>query len=533
MRVLSKLSVCAIVTAVLMMTMTAGASFAQSASFAQALAQAVAKDADVAKFYKARGYKSLWLGRSRAERKRKAALIDAFKAAGAHGLPISRYDPNALKARINAARGSAERGKLEGQLTIQFLQYARDIQTGVLTPSSVDSEIAREIPYRGRLGTLVAFSKSSPSGFMKALPPKSAQYARLLKEKLRLERELGRGGWGTKVPAKSLKPGMSGDAVAILRNRLVAMGFMNAQDAATYVDAMVNAVKQFQLAHGLAADGVAGSGTLREVNKSIEDRLASIVVAMERERWTNRPLGARHVWVNLTDFSAQIIDNGEVTFKTRSVVGADEEDQRSPEFSDVMEFMVINPSWYVPRSITVKEYLPLLQADSNALSHLEMRNNEGEAISREGVDFLQYDQETFPYSLRQPPSPGNALGLVKFMFPNAYNIYLHDTPAKELFGRDVRAFSHGCIRLNDPFDFAYVLLAKQTDDPEEFFKALLDSGEESRVNLKQPVPVHIVYRTAIVSPGGRLNFRRDLYGRDAKIWQALQKEGVALRAVRG
>ena len=135
--------------------------------------------------------------------------------------------------------------------------------------------------------------------------------------------------------------------------------------------------------------------------------------------------------------------------------------------------------------------------------------------------------------MRQPPSAGNALGLVKFMFPNPYNIYLHDTPAKSLFGRNVRAFSHGCIRLNDPFDFAYALLAVQESNPEAFFQAKLNTGAEVRVNLEQPVPVHLVYRTAFTNVTGNLQFRRDVYGRDARIWDALAREGVAVNAVRG
>ncbi len=512
---------------------SASPSFAQSEGFKNALAQTIAKDNDAIKFYKTRGFKPIWMGRSGADRKRRTALMAAFRSASAHGLPAANYNAKAWESNIKAATGAAARGKMEGQLTLAFMRYARDIQTGVLTPSKIDSEIARSIPYRGRLGTLIAFTKSSPAGFLKALPPKSTQYARLMKEKLRLEKMVARGGWGPKVAAKSLKPGQGGDSVVALRNRLVAMGFMKRTNSATYDQEMVKAVKLFQSAHGLSADGVAGPGTLRQVNTSMETRLTSVMVAMERERWINRPLGKRHVWVNLTDFSAQIIDNGKVTFQTRSVVGANEEDRRSPEFSDVMEFMVINPSWYVPRSITTKEYLPLLQKNKNAVSHLEIRDSKGNAVNRANINFNKFDEKTFPYSMRQPPSRGNALGLVKFMFPNKYNIYLHDTPAKKLFGREVRAFSHGCVRLNDPFDFAYALLAKQTSDPVGFFQSRLKTNKEARVNLKSPVPVHIVYRTAFVSPGGRLNFRRDVYGRDGKIWKALQREGVALRAVQG
>jgi murein L,D-transpeptidase YcbB/YkuD len=198
-----------------------------------------------------------------------------------------------------------------------------------------------------------------------------------------------------------------------------------------------------------------------------------------------------------------------------------------------MEFMVINPSWYVPRSIVTKEYLPQLQQNPNAVGHIEITDSRGRRVNRQATDFSQFTARSFPFAMRQPPSQSNALGLVKFMFPNPYNIYLHDTPAKNLFGREVRAYSHGCIRLADPFDFAYTLLAKQTPDPQGFFKSQLDTGKEIQVDLKEPVPVHIIYRTAFSDAKGAIQYRRDIYGRDAKIWDALQSAGVALRGVQG
>jgi len=249
---------------------------------------------------------------------------------------------------------------------------------------------------------------------------------------------------------------------------------------------------------------------------------------MERERWTNMERGRRHVLVNLTDFSATIVDDEVETFRTRSVIGAEMPDRQTPEFSDVMEHMVINPSWYVPRSIVVNEYLPQLKRNRNAASQILITDRSGREISRNAIDFSRYDARSFPFSMRQPPSNSNALGLVKFMFPNRWNIYLHDTPAKSLFGREVRAFSHGCVRLNDPFEFAHALLAAQEDDPEGFFRARLNSGRETRVSLETPVPVHLIYRTAFTDPEGRLEFRRDVYGRDAAIWAALAREGVAI-----
>ncbi len=505
----------------------------QVTAFMQAVAESASRDKDIAAFYKANGYKSIWTGRSGRERQRRSALLKALSNADVHGLPAKSYDVAGLQARMKAAKSAQERGALEVELSRVFLDYARDIQTGVLVPSRIDRAIVRQIPYRDRTSYLVNFAKSSPNGFFKALPPKTNEYNALLKSKLAMERQLSRGGWGAKVPGKSLKPGATGNAVVALRNRLIAMGYLKRTNSQTYDTAMQAAVQQFQLAHGLAADGVAGPGTLTEVNVPVEDRLKSIIVALERERWMNQARGKRHVLVNIPDFTAKIVDNGKITFQTRSVVGARTDDRPTPEFSDVMEFMVINPSWYVPRSIVTKEYLPALKKNPYAVKHIEITDSRGRKVNRGAVNFAQYNERTFPFAMRQPPSRGNALGLVKFMFPNPHNIYLHDTPAKNLFSREVRAYSHGCVRLADPFDFAYALLAKQTGDPQGYFQSVLKTGSETRVDLKAPVPVHLIYRTAFTTPKGNTHYRRDIYGRDGRIWNALSRSGVALRAVRG
>jgi murein L,D-transpeptidase YcbB/YkuD len=333
------------------------------------------------------------------------------------------------------------------------------------------------------------------------------------------------------VPGGKLEPGDSGPRVVALRNRLITMGYMKRSAAQSYDAEMQKAVQVFQSEHGLNTDGVAGPATLEQINIPVEKRLEQVIVAMERERWLGPDRGKRHVLVNITDFHARLVENGKVVFKTRSVVGMNVHDRRTPEFSDEMDHMVINPTWNVPRSIAVKEYLPELQKNPNAVSHLRLIDARGRIVRRDGMDFTQYDARNFPFDMKQPPSRGNALGRVKFMFPNRHNIYLHDTPAKHLFAREVRAYSHGCIRLNDPFDFAYQLLGNQVSDPVAFFKAKLDTGVETRVDLKHPLPVHIIYRTALSSPKGRMEYRRDVYGRDARIFDALSAAGVVLRAV--
>jgi len=509
-----------------------GQARAQVTPFMQAVAESAAPDADIAAFYKANSYQPIWTGKGSKDKNRRAALLKALKNAGDHALPVGSYNIELLRANLRKIKSQRELGKIEVELSRVFLKYARDLQTGILTPRKVDSGIVREVPLRNRTKLLAAFSKSSPAAFLRKLPPSAPEYTRLLKAKLTLEKQLSKGGWGPTVPAKALKPGQSGGAVVALRNRMIAMGYMKRSASQTYDAELQKAIQQFQFFLGLSTDGVAGPGTMTEINRQIEDRLPSVLVAIERERWMNIPRGKRHVWVNLTDFTATIVDNDKVTFRTRSVIGKNVSDRRSPEFSDTMEYMEINPNWNVPNSIARNEYLPRMLANPGAAGHLQLIDNRGRVVSRSSVNWGAYNVRNFPYNLRQPPSSSNALGLVKFMFPNPHNIYLHDTPAKSLFAREKRDFSHGCIRLNDPFDFAYELLRPQSNDPVGLFQGYLKSGELTRIPLEQPIPVHLVYRTAFTSAKGRLNFRRDVYGRDAKIFNALIEAGVVLRAVR-
>ncbi len=505
---------------------------AQVTAFRQAVAESVAMDDELAAFYRARDFASIWTGSDEVAQARRNALLGAFADAPLHGLPAEKFDPNALIARLQSAKTAYEQGAMEVELSELFLTYARDVQKGILNPNRVLDAIKREVPVHDRIEILNGFLTADPVQYLRSLAPQSAEYARLMRSKMRLEHQIARGGWGATVPEATLRPGDTGAAVVALRNRLIAMGFMERSVTATYDATLQAAVQKFQEYNGLTADGVAGGSTIVELNRPIEDRLQSVIVAMERERWLNIPRGDRHIWVNLTDFTAKIIDNDIVTFETRSVIGANSDDRQSPEFSDLMEFMVINPSWYVPRSIIVNEYLPRLQADAGAVGHLQVVASNGQVVNRAN-GFSQYSASSFPFSMRQPPGPSNALGSVKFMFPNRYNIYLHDTPAQNLFAREVRAFSHGCIRLDDPHDFAYALLAKQTSDPVDYFQSRLRTGTETRVDLETPVPVHLDYRTAFTNVDGSLQYRRDIYGRDAVIWDALVREGVAAGGVQG
>jgi murein L,D-transpeptidase YcbB/YkuD len=513
-------------------TLSPGAVFGQAVAFKQSVAQASARDGDIAAFYKSIAYEPIWTGRDRKSASRRKEFLAAIDNAEAHGLPADRYRPNEVISNLRRVRSERELGELEVEMSRLFLEYARDIQTGVLVPRRVDEHIVRRVPLRDRQSILATFAQSSPRAYIRALPPQSDEYRLLMKEKLRLKNVIRKGGWGPEVVAKRIELGDTGNAVVALRNRLIRMGFLKRTSTKTFDDKILAALKDFQVNHGLNADGVAGPGTLGELNRGPETRLAQVVVAMERERWMNFPdgRGKRHVYVNLPDFHARLYDDGKVTFKTRTVVGSTLLEKRTPEFSDMMEYMEINPDWTVPRSIIGRDYLPKLQQDPFSVPYLRMLDDTGREVPREFIDFTQFTEETFPFMARQDPGRGNALGVVKFMFPNAHAIYLHDTPERHLFARESRTYSAGCIRLYEPYDFAYLLLGRQMSDPKSYFDRIVRSGEQTVVNLKERIPVHLDYRTAFTLPKGPVQFRRDIYGRDARVFRALTNAGVVLRA---
>jgi L,D-transpeptidase YcbB len=502
---------------------------AQTTAFTQSLATAAATEDAVAEWYRKTSYQTLWTGQD--DTARRLAFLTAIATAHDHALPVQRYDAAALIAAFRLAETEGDRGRVEVAMTKAYLAWAHDLTSGVLEPAKIDAGIVRDIVREDPQVLLARIAAGDPEAVLAGLMPKSAVYVQLMKAKIQLERQIGSGGWGEVLDVAVMEPGAAGTDVVALRDRLVRMGYLAASASQTFDRVMQKAVQEFQLNHGLTPDGTASESTLAEINVGPEERLKSVIVAMERERWLDFDRSVRHIWVNQPEFTAKIIDHGKTVFQTRVVIGKNVPDQRSPEFSDQMEHMVINPSWGVPRSIIVKEYLPLLQQNPNAVGHLQVVDGRGRVVPRGSVNFAAYSARNFPYALRQPPSDGNALGLVKFMFPNQYNIYLHDTPSKPLFEKEVRAFSHGCIRVADPFDLAYALLSLQSTTPEADFKAVLDTGRETTVELETPVPVHLVYFTAYPTAKGKISYARDIYGRDAALYQALVEAGVALGGV--
>lgn len=295
-------------------------------------------------------------------------------------------------------------------------------------------------------------------------------------------------------------------------------------ESETFDDALKQATIVFQKRHGLDPDGVVGRATRAALNVSVESRIAQIMLNMERWRWMPDDLGERHVLVNIPAFSLQGIENGRIRTEMRVVVG--KEYRRTPVFSDRISYLELNPFWYVPPKIAANDVLPKILADptyvtSAGFSVLDGWGANAQTLDPAAIEWSVLGPGKFPYKLRQNPGPQNALGRVKFMFPNKHDVYLHDSPARELFGRTLRTFSSGCIRVERPLDLAAFIL----DDQAGWRRADIEqaiTGKDTRiVRLDTPVPVHLTYFTAWSSEDGTVNFRQDIYGRDSALAKAL------------
>jgi murein L,D-transpeptidase YcbB/YkuD len=311
-----------------------------------------------------------------------------------------------------------------------------------------------------------------------------------------------KGGWPiVQIKEKSLKPGASSPSILDIKRRLQISGEYNGQDTTALYDASLElAVKQFQEQHGYTPDGVIAASTIKEMNQTVEQRIQQLLINLDRMRWMpNKPSG-NLILVNIPEYVMHVMDGDKKVFDMNVVVG--KEGNNTVMFTDDLNQIVFSPYWNVPPSIVREEILPAINKNPNYIASHNME------IVSEGGDLPV---------VRQLPGEGNALGKVKFLFPNTFNIYFHDTPAKSLFSRDKRAFSHGCIRIEEPEKMSNYLLRNNSEWTPEKINAAMNSGEETFVKLKDPIPVFITYYTAWVDEQGRLHFREDIYGHDAKI----------------
>lgn len=496
--------------------------------------QPIRARAAVSHFYERRIFKAAW---SRDGQPILAAdgLIAAIKAAEHEGLQPDEYHRATLERGLSQLHtaGTPDRADVEALATLDllltdaFLVLGTHLRDGRANPEPL--YLDRHVPPRGRelIDALEsALATNAVGRTLNELLPPQPGYTEL-KEALAHYRELvGRGGWAPVPRGRTLRLGDEDARVRALRHRLAITGDANAaeSDQGTLFDEdLDHAVRQFQQRHGLHVDGVMGRETREALNVPARQRAREIRLNLDRWRWLPQDLGARHILVNIAGFELELVEDQQPVMRMKTIVGR--RYRRTPVFTSAMTYLVINPYWHVPRSIATQDLLPLIRQDPTYLARqgiTVLHDVDGRFVPVDPttIDWSTVTPEQFPFHLRQDPGPPNALGRVKFMFPNRFNVYLHDTPAQELFERTTRSFSSGCIRIERPIELArYVLRGDATWTPQALEMALQTRMDYS-IRIPQPIPIHLVYWTASVDERG-LQFRRDLYGRDDALRVAL------------
>lgn len=451
---------------------------------------------------------------------RLAAFARRVSQANADGLKASDYP---VPAYDGAGAEVLPRARIEIVASAVLLDYASDLKVGRLTPRKVGPGLFAQSKTIDPVEVLSQVRDvDSLDDFFWQWAPHNPEY-RALRGLLTVHREIAAaGGWGSVPEGGTIKPGMRGARVAAIRARLKTSGdiTIDGKDAAVYDPALVLAVKGFQRRHGLEPDGVVGKATLAAMNVPVTARIEQIVLNMDRWRWLPEDLGDHYILVNIAGFELTRVEAGAVKERMRIVVG--KPFHRTPVFSDRIRYLEFNPYWNVPFSIAVRAELPQFRKDPGFIARMGFEVfRDGKRVDPATVDWSSLSKGDFPYTLRQKPGPKNALGRVKFMFPNEFSVYLHDTPAHGLFRRASRAFSSGCIRLERPIDLAEQLLRDVPGWDRKRIDAVLETTENIRVELKEPLPVHLTYSTAWTGAGGRIHFRPDVYRRDERLRQAL------------
>jgi murein L,D-transpeptidase YcbB/YkuD len=479
-------------------------------------------------YYQTYGGELLWLGSNRA-----SAFISRLKDAEADGLDPNDY-PSKQLATLSAGGPSIDKRGLaiiELYFSAAFLEYASDLKVGRFLPSKIDPNFFIEGRALDQLSALKGLERAdSIDHFFDKWQSPGRNYAALRIALAQHRAISAKGGWSAVPLGDPIRPGTTDPRVPAIRARLSLTeggSQVTAAETQVYNNALVEAVKRFQASQGLDVDGVIGSTTIVAMNVPVQERINSIILAMERLRWMPEDLGQQYLIVNIAGFELRRINAGEVEERMAVVVGKPY--HRTPVFSDRIRFLEFNPYWNVPPDIAIKEELPALRSNAAGRAAQGFEAVRGDqAVDVRSVDWASVGAGRFPYQLRQRPGTNNALGRVKFMFPNPHNVYLHDSPAHSLFGRSVRAFSHGCIRLSRPLELAEQVL--RVGGVKGWTKERIDdvvaSAKTTVVNLREPLAVHITYLTAWVDDGVA-NFRQDIYGHDAKLLAALEGKSIA------
>jgi murein L,D-transpeptidase YcbB/YkuD len=495
----------------------------------------------VRQIYEDRQYRPLWVGARRVPERTKdliANLCDAER----EGLRPADYRLGEFRRTMERLRPSLSKLRPEAfavldlELTRRFLDYGADLLAGRLDPKAVASGWYIRARRSSIDSTLrVVLQAREFHDIVAQLRPHQPEYAELVEELAGYREILRQGGWPEVPGGKGLRRGARGARVAVLRRRLWITGDLggSAKGKPVYDRAVAKAVARFQARHGIPSDGIVGAATLAALNVPVQVRIRQIQLNLERYRWLPAGFGPRYIYVNIPDYELYAYNGGQPALKMRVVVG-DEYENATPVFADSMRFVVFRPYWYVPQRILVREIIPRIKRKRSYLVRHSFEvveaKRESRVLNPRRINWSRVD--TTRIRVRQKGgSTTNPLGLVKFMFPNQFAVYLHDTPTRKLFKRPKRTLSHGCVWVEKPVELADYVFAGQDDWDEKKIREAMETapsaGEEGSadghtVALERPVPVYIVYLTAFVREGV-VNFRRDPYGMDREAIARLGK----------
>lgn len=486
----------------------------------------------IARLYATRNYAPLWFSEHGLSRQARE-LIGVLSDASAHGISPDRYRLSRIQTLAfseSSVVRSGARAELELLLTDALLLHAADLTAGRVDPVQLLPLWDISTRLLDPLAVVDSAAHGSPRAVVAKLAPRAPEYAMLQHELMRL-RSLSFVDWSPLQRGDRLEVGSDGVRVARLQQTLVGLGYLDSDITGRYDERTRSAVIRFQQENGLKVDGIVGRVTTEVLNDAHPDsRIRRIETNLERWRWLPEEMGERYVLVNIAGFDLRLINRGEVELTMKVIVGTDA--RRSPVMSELMTYLVLNPAWNVPHTIAVRDKLPQFKRNPSLVESEGFELYDGwdanaRPLNAAEIDWQRLGTDRFPYRLRQRPGPNNALGRIKFMFPNKYNVYLHDTPRKDLFAKSERAFSSGCIRIEKPLLLAVALLK---DDPTwtlDSLERMVATGKERVVPLPRPVPVHLAYWTAWVELDGQLQYRRDLYGRDRLLDEAMRLADAA------
>ena len=456
-------------------------------------------------------------------------LIGIIRHIDSEGLNPEDYLLHSLLKYHELARTLTDTDRVDFDilLTESLVRLGYHLRFGKVDPKSQDPNwnLNRSLENEDPADIIQALIDSdSIQAFIDRTIPRQPFYARYKQALADYRNIKAQGGWPVVPPGPSLKPGMQDPRIATLRKRLQMEGYLQGSlaDPPEYFDAALEeAVNQFQQRHGLGMDGVAGRQTLEDMNISVEERIDQIRVNLERGRWVFKDIKGDFFIINIAGFKAYLVRDNQLIWTSRVMVGR--RYRKTPVFKSEIKYMIFNPTWAVPPVILRNDVLPKAKTNPKYIQEqrFEVLDREGKQIDPDSLDWSAYTEKNFPYTLRQPSGPDNALGRIKFVFPNSHSVYLHDTPHKELFDKPERTFSSGCIRIENPLQLAELLLNDKEKWNQQKIADAIASDKTQTIYLPEPVTIMLLYWTVVIEPDGTVNFRNDIYGRDKQLLKAL------------